>query len=89
MSKLSVMSKLQDEEPDVGVQVSEAMAPIVEKMHTSNQALATMLSKSIGDALYAVESKTITVEDKPIRRWVFDFERLENGTLKRIVATSE
>jgi len=97
MNKL--FDALEDEtEQPLGAQIGAALVPVIAElrqssaaMKQSNQALATMLAKSIADALNAVESRQIVVEGKSntVRKWEFRIERDKQGLLKTITATAK
>ena len=82
--------------PSVGAEVGKALAPAVTAMSDAvtrigeqNAAMQQMLSKSITDALQAVDSKQIIVENQKIKQWDFKFERDSNLLLKRVVAIAK
>ena len=90
-----IFDLLDDETPQPPPQpekgVSDAMATAVTEIAKSNSSLATVLAAAIVDALKAVESKTITVENQrvEVKRWIFRVERDSKGRMTTITATAQ
>lgn len=91
---MSLFDALEDETPPTtGAEIGQALSVAVGELNKSNEAmvgqLSTMLTKAMTDALKAVDSKQITVNEKQgISKWVFKVERDKQGLMTQITATA-
>lgn len=93
MSKL--FDALDDEtEPTAGAEIGKALSVAVSELNKSNEAmvstLSTMLAQSMKDAIGAIESKSITVQQpEKITAWKFKIEYVKlDGFMRPSIVTA-
>jgi len=76
--------------PTTGEEIGSALAVAVGELNRSNEQMTAMIAKAIADALMAVDSKQITVNERQgINKWVFKVERDTKGFMTHITATAQ
>jgi len=76
--------------PTTGEEIGSALAVAVVEISKSNEKMAAMISKAIADALIAVDSKQITLNEKQdVKKWEFKVDRDAKGFMTHITATAQ
>jgi hypothetical protein len=86
---MSLFDELEDvTPPTTGEEIGTALAGAMDKIASSNAALAETLSAALTDALERVDSRQVVIDKKDIKRWRFDVHRDANGFITHVVANA-
>ena len=80
------------DEPTIGSEIANALTPVVDALGRQQEQMVGIITKSIADALRAVDSRSITVQESErpmVTQWVFKVERDSKGLMTSITATAK